>query len=168
MIVSIIVARASNDAIGINGELPWHLPSDLRHFKKTTIGHHVVMGRKTFVLLGKPLPGRPHIVVTNNPDFKVPEGHHVVHGIEEALQIGKAKGLEKLFILGGAEIYKLALPFTDEMIITEIDASPDADTFFPKFDPGDWQIVHKETIKKDDKNQYDHAFVTYKRMGSPH
>ncbi|MBD3627198.1 dihydrofolate reductase [Cyclobacterium sp.] len=166
MIVSIIVARASNDAIGINGKLPWYLPSDLRHFKNTTKGHHVVMGRKTFVSLGKPLPGRPHIVVTSNTSFEVPEGHYVAHSIEEALQIGRSKELEKLFILGGAEIYKLALPFTDEMIITEIDACPEADTFFPKFDSKEWQIVQKETIEKDDKNKFDHAFVTYKRIGS--
>lgn len=125
------------------------------------------MGRKTFVNLGKPLPGRPHIVVTSNSDFKVPEGHYVAHGITEALDIGRSKGLEKIFILGGAEIYKLALPLTDEMIITEIDARPEADTFFPEFDPEVWEKVHQEKVRKDEKNPFDHTFVTYRRIGKP-
>ncbi|WP_162343940.1 dihydrofolate reductase [Cyclobacterium salsum] len=163
MTVSIIVAKATNNAIGKNGELPWHLPSDLSHFKKTTSGHHVIIGRKTFTSLGKPLPGRTHIVVTRNRDFKVPEGHFVAHHLEEALHIGKSRNLEKIFILGGANIYKEALPFTHEMIITEIEASPDADTFFPEFNRNEWEVVDKVMVEKDDKNPYKHAFVTYRR-----
>lgn len=163
MTVTIIVAKATNNAIGKNGELPWHLPSDLRHFKKTTSGHHVIIGRKTFTSLGKPLPGRTHIVVTRDRDFLVPDGHFVAHSLEEALGIGRSRDLSTIFILGGAKIYEEALPHAHEMIITEIEASPDADTFFPEFNRDEWELVDKVVVKKDDKNPYNHAFVTYRR-----
>jgi dihydrofolate reductase len=163
LITSIIVAKASNNAIGINGDLPWHLPADLKHFKNTTAGHHVIMGRKTFESLKKPLPGRTHIVVTTNQNYKVPEGHLVVHSLEEGLKIGSTKGLDKIFILGGAEIYKLALPFSQEMIITEIDTKPEADTFFPEFENNNWEIIDLESHKKDKDNPFNYAFIVYKR-----
>ncbi|SEJ46391.1 dihydrofolate reductase [Cyclobacterium xiamenense] len=163
MIVSIIVAKATNNAIGINGELPWRLPSDLNHFKRTTSGHHVIMGRKTFVSLGKPLPGRTHIVVTRNPDFKVPAGHFVANNLEEALSRAKSEGIDRVFILGGAEIYKDALPLADEMIITEIEANPAADTFFPTYDPDKWEVMEKTRVEKSDQNPYTHTFVTYRK-----
>jgi dihydrofolate reductase len=163
LITSIIVAKASNNAIGINGDLPWHLPADLKHFKKSTAGHHVIMGRKTFESLKKPLPGRTHIVVTTNRQYKVPDGHLVVNSIEEALKIGNNKGLDKIFILGGAEIYKLALPFTQEMIITEIETEPEADTFFPEFENRNWEITESEHHKMDKENPYNYAFVIYRK-----
>lgn len=163
MITSIIVAKATNNAIGLNGDLPWRLPADLKHFKNTTAGHHVIMGRKTFESLKNPLPGRTHIVITSNFNYKVPEGHEVVHSFEDALGIGRQKKLNKIFILGGAEIYKLALPYSQEMIITEIEAKPEADTFFPDFDIKDWVITEANNHRKDKKNQFDYAFVTYKR-----
>lgn len=167
MITSIIVAKASNNAIGINGDLPWHLPADLKHFKKTTAGHHVIMGRKTFESLKKPLPGRTHIVVTTNLHYKVPDGHLVVHSLEEGLKIGSNKELDKIFILGGAEIYKLALPFSQEMIITEIDTKPKADTFFPEFENKNWEITDLERHKKDEDNPFNYAFVVYRRREAP-
>ncbi|MEX2512654.1 MAG: dihydrofolate reductase [Cyclobacteriaceae bacterium] len=163
MTLSIIVAKAKNNGIGLDGGLPWHLPSDLRHFKKTTAGYHVLMGRKTFESLGKPLPGRTHIVVTKNPSFKVPLGHFVVHGVKEAIKMGESLGLEKLMVLGGAEIYQQAIPLADEMIITEIDAKPEADTFFPAFDEQDWAKVKEEFVPMDEKNPFNHTFVTYIR-----
>lgn len=166
MKVSIIVAKAKNNAIGLDSKLPWHLPSDLKHFKKNTSGHHVILGRKTFESLGKPLPGRTHIIVTKNRSFQAPKGHYVVHDIHEAINIGKHKGLKKIFVLGGAEIYKLALPLADEMIITEIDAYPEADTFFPEFDKNLWKVKFKEHMPKDDRNAYDHTFVTYTRSNA--
>tara|TARA_R110001592_G_scaffold96331_2_gene276667 strand:+ start:55067 stop:55570 length:504 start_codon:yes stop_codon:yes gene_type:complete len=167
LITSIIVAKATNNAIGLNGDLPWRLPADLRHFKSTTAGHHVIMGRKTFESLNKPLPGRVHIVITSNLNYTVPDGHLVVHSLEEALAIGMKKKLEKIFILGGAEIYKLALPYSQEMIITEIDAMPDADTFFPIFDTKNWEITDTSSHNKDENNRFDYAFVTYKRKTTP-
>lgn len=167
MIISIIVAKASNNAIGLKGDLPWRLPADLKHFKKTTAGHHVIMGRKTFDSFKKPLPGRTHIVITSNLKYTVPEGHEVVHSLEEAIAIGEEKNLDKIFILGGAEIYKLALPYSHEMIITEIEASPVADTFFPHFEKKDWVISEKSFHKKDEINPFNFAFVTYKRRAVP-
>ena len=167
MIVSIIVAKATNNAIGLKGDLPWHLPADLKHFKKTTKGHHVIMGRKTFETLQNPLPGRIHLVITSNRNYSVPKGHRVVHSLEEAIAIGKEKGLEKIFILGGAEIYKLALPYCDEMIITEIEAMPEADTYFPDYDKEDWMICHKSSHSKDENNPFNFAIVTYKRKAVP-
>lgn len=167
MIVSIIVAKATNNAIGLKGDLPWRLPADLKHFKKTTAGHHVIMGRKTFETLQKPLPGRTHLVITSNRNYSVPEGHKVVHSLEEAIAIGKEKELEKIFILGGAEIYKLALPYCHEMIITEIDAYPEADTYFPDFEKGDWVICDKSNHPKDENNPFNFAFVTYRRKAVP-
>ncbi|MEX0882559.1 MAG: dihydrofolate reductase, partial [Cyclobacteriaceae bacterium] len=155
--------KAKNNGIGLDGELPWHLPSDLRHFKKHTTGHHVLMGRKTFESLGEPLPGRIHFIMTKNPSFKVPNGHFVVHGVQDAIKMGEEIGLEKLMVLGGAEIYKQAIPLADEMIITEIDAEPEADTFFPAFDEQDWVRVKEEFVPKDEKNPFNHTFVTYIR-----
>ncbi|HSI76822.1 MAG TPA: dihydrofolate reductase [Lunatimonas sp.] len=164
MVKSIIVAKATNNAIGVNNNLPWHLPSDLKHFKQTTSGHHVIMGRKTFESLGKPLPGRTHIILTRNESFRAPKGHYVVHSLEEAFDIGKSKNLDKIFILGGAEIYGMALPFTDELIITEVHANPEADTFFPPIDPDQWVEKSRERIdKKNTADEFDLDFVVYHR-----
>lgn len=163
MIVSIIVAKATNNAIGLKGDLPWRLPADLKHFKNVTSGHYVIMGRKTFESLKNPLPGRTHIVISSNTNYRVPEGHEVVHSLEAGLTIAKQKNLDKIYILGGAEIYKLALPFCQEMIITEIEAEPEADTFFPDFNHQDWTITEKSSHSKDTKNPFNYSFVTYKR-----
>jgi dihydrofolate reductase len=164
LIKSIIVAKAANNAIGINNDLPWHLPSDLKHFKQTTSGHHVIMGRKTFESLGRPLPGRTHIILTRNESFKVPQGHYSVRTLEEAFSIGESKSLDKIFILGGAEIYKMALPYTDELIITEVHASPEADTFFPSIDGSQWEEKSRERIdKQNTADEFDLDFVVYNR-----
>jgi dihydrofolate reductase len=162
--VIIIVAKATNNAIGLNNNLPWHLPTDLKHFKKTTAGHHVIMGRKTFESLGKPLPGRTHIILTRNNSFSPPPGHYAVGNLEDALKIGFEKGLEKMFVLGGAEIYEKALPFTDELIITEVHANPEADTYFPALIADQW--IEKSREKIDSSNtadQYNLDFVVYSR-----
>lgn len=164
MVKSIIVAKATNNAIGLNNDLPWHLPSDLKHFKKTTAGHHVIMGRKTFESLGKPLPGRTHIILTRNETFQAPQGHHAVQRLEDAFEIGESKKLDKIFILGGAEIYEMALPFTDEMIITEVHANPEADTFFPTIDRDQWVEKSRERINKENtSDEFDLDFVVYHR-----
>jgi len=159
--ISIIVAKAQNNVIGKDNQLVWKLSGDLQHFKKTTLGHHVIMGRKTFESMGKPLPGRTSIVITRNPGYQVPTPHHVVHSLEEALEITQQKGLEQVFILGGAEIFKLTLPLTDEMIITEVYASPEGDTFFPAIEDSHWKKVSEEKHIKDEKNEYNYSFVTY-------
>ncbi|WP_209330277.1 dihydrofolate reductase [Lunatimonas salinarum] len=164
MKVSIIVAKAENNAIGKANGLPWHLPSDLKHFKETTRGHHVIMGRKTFESLDKPLPGRTHYVVTRNQHFNVPEGHAVFHSLESALEAARAKELRTVFILGGAEIYRQALPYTDELIITEVHANPDADTFFPEFNLNDWEETERKKVDhRLTSDEYSMDFIVLKR-----
>ena len=158
------MAKASNNAIGLNNELPWHLPSDLKHFRKTTTGHHVIMGRKTFESFGKPLPGRTHIILTRNESFHAPHGHYAVQNLEAAFNIGKSKNLDKIFILGGAEIYEMALPYTDELVITEVHANPEADTFFPTIEADQWVEKSRQHLdKKNTADQFDLDFVVYSR-----
>jgi dihydrofolate reductase len=161
--LSLIVAKARNQVIGKENQLVWKLSGDLQHFKRTTLGHHVIMGRKTFESMGKPLPGRTSIVITRNKDYQVSPPHYVVHSLDEALEIVQNKDLEQAFILGGAEIFRQALPVVDEMIITEVDAHPDGDTFFPPVDYSAWKKVSEEDHSKDEKNEYNYTFVIYHR-----
>lgn len=161
--ISIIVAMANNHVIGKSNDLPWYLPADLKHFKELTTGHSVIMGRKTFdsivQRLGKPLPNRTNIVVTRDQDYKY-DGVTVAHSIEEAIQ--KAKGQE-VFIIGGEQIFNLALSLTDQLIITEVNADIDGDTYFPEYDKNAFKEVARENHTKDDKNPYDYSFVTLQR-----
>ncbi|MEX2593212.1 MAG: dihydrofolate reductase [Anditalea sp.] len=163
MKISIIVAKAKNNVIGKDNQLVWHLPGDLRHFKNTTSGHHVIMGRKTFESMGKPLPKRTSIVITRNKSYTVPEGHYVVHDLASALEVGHSKGLDQIFILGGAEIFKMALPIADELIITEVKASPEGNTFFPPLDYSKWEKISEEKFSRDEKNKFNFSILTYRR-----
>jgi len=162
--ISIIVARAKNNVIGKDNQLIWRLSADLQLFKSHTTGHHIIMGRKTYESVGKPLPNRTSIVITNNPEFKVPEGHIVAHSLEEAIQICIGKKLDNVFIIGGAEIYNQAFPLADELMITEVNAIPDGDVFFPEFEKNEWKIVSTTSYFKDEKNEYDFDFVVYKKL----
>jgi dihydrofolate reductase len=161
--ISIIVAIAKNNVIGKDNQLPWHLPEDLKHFKRKTEGHHLIMGRKTYESMGKPLPNRTSIVITRNKNYTVPPGHFVVHDLEAALEIAKNRNLQQVFVLGGAEIFRLALPLVDEMIITEIQATPEGNTFFPLWDESKWEMSSRSDFLKDEKNPYDYSFVTYQK-----
>lgn len=163
MKISIIVAQARNRVIGKDNGLVWKLPGDLKHFKHTTSGHHVIMGRKTFESMGKPLPNRTSIVITRNKHYRVPEGHYVVHSLDAALDVVRDKALEQVFVLGGAEIFKMALPIADELIITEVDAAPEGDTFFPPVDDSQWEKVAEEQHFKDEKNEFNYSFVFYEK-----
>lgn len=163
MKITIIVAKARNNVIGKDNQLPWHLAADLKHFKKTTSGHYVIMGRKTFESTGNPLPNRTSVVITRNESYSVPEGHYRVNSLKEALELVKSKGLPQVFILGGAEIFTLALPHTNELIISEIKASPEGDTYFPALDYGQWEKVSQVDHFQDEKNDYDFSIITYKR-----
>ncbi|WP_373496308.1 dihydrofolate reductase [Aquiflexum sp.] len=163
MKISIIVAKAKNNVIGKDNQLIWKLSSDLRLFKKLTTGHHIIMGRKTYDSVGKPLPNRTSIVITRNRDLKLPEGHFVFHSFEDAIQLCISKKIEQLYIIGGAEIYRQALPLCDELIVTEVDAYPQGDVFFPEIDPNKWQEISRERFQRDEKNEYDFDFVIYKR-----
>lgn len=163
MIKSIIVAKSSNHVIGKNNSLIWHMPADLRRFKQKTLGHYIIMGRKTLESMKKPLPGRTSIVVTRNKDYKA-EGCIIVHNIQDAFSIAEENKQEEVFILGGAEIYKLTLDLADKIYLTEIKADFDGDAFFPAIDYDQWQIIHHEEYEADDKNPYPYAFIDMKRV----
>ena len=158
--VTIIAAVGRNRALGKDNDLIWHIPADLRRFKSLTRGHHVIMGRKTFESLGRPLPKRTNIIVSRNPDYKA-EGCIVVNSLEKALVITQSD--PNPFILGGAEIYKQALSFADAMDLTYVHEDFEADAFFPEFDPQEWELTGQEDFKKDDENPYDYSFVQYKK-----
>lgn len=160
MKISLIVAKAKNNVIGKDNGLVWKLSADLRHFKNTTTGHHLIMGRKTFESTDKPLPNRTSVVVTRNENYSVPKGHHVVTDLEDAIKICEKKQLEKIFISGGGEIYKMALPLVQEMIITEVDARPEGDTYFPEVDWSEWEEISREHHDADEKNQYSFDIIT--------
>ena len=158
--VTIIAAVGRNRALGKDNDLIWHIPADLRRFKSLTRGHHVIMGRKTFESLGRPLPKRTNIIVSRNPDYKA-EGCIVVNSLVKALVIAQSD--PNPFILGGAEIYKQALSFADAMDLTYVHEDFEADAFFPEFDPQEWVLTGREDFKKDDENPYDYSFVQYKK-----
>jgi len=161
-VVSLIVAMSSNGVIGREGDLPWHLPVDLRHFKKTTMGHHLIIGRATWDEVGKPLPGRTMVVVTRNRDFSA-EDVLVAHSMEEALPL--VRDDDEPFIGGGAEIYRQALEaeLVDRLYITRVHAEVEGDTFFPEFDPDDWLLVDRVDHPANEKNQYSCSFEIYDR-----
>jgi dihydrofolate reductase len=160
-IISLVVAIAKNRAIGKDNHLLCHLPEDMRHFREVTLGKPVIMGRKTWESLPdafRPLPGRPNIVVSRNAAYQA-EGATVVSSLEEA--IAQAGNVEQISIIGGADIFRLALPIADVLDMTEIDASFDADTFFPEFSPEDWQEMSRQTQKS--QNGLTFSFVEYRR-----
>lgn len=155
MELAIIVARAKNGVIGVNNTLPWHLPEDLKHFKTTTMGCPIIMGRNTWLSLGRPLPGRRNLVVSRNPEFKA-EGAETYTSLEDA--IDACSGVEKAFIIGGAQIYDEALAYVDQLIITEVDIEVDGDAYFPNVDNMMWEEVSRE---EHHNGQLAYAFVTY-------
>lgn len=167
MTVSIIAAVAENGAIGKNNDLIWHLPKDMEFFKSTTQGHHVIMGRRNFESIPhrfRPLQGRPNIVVTNQKEYDA-QGAEVVNSLEEALAIAKERGESEAFVIGGGQIYELALQkdLIDKMYLTHIHESFDADTFFPQFDDSKWQKECIHEHKQDEKNPHDFEIFTYIR-----
>lgn len=160
--ITIIAAIAENNALGKNNQLIWHLPADLKRFKKTTLNHCVIMGRKTFESLGKPLPNRTNTLITHDKNYKA-EGCIVVNSLKEALQLA-LKEDENPFILGGAEIYKQAMPFADKLDLTFVHHKFDADVFFPEIDKKIWKETSREDFKADEKNKYNYSFVTFERL----
>lgn len=158
--VSLIVARGANGVIGKDGDLPWRLPEDLKHFKRKTVGKPIIMGRKTFESLGKPLPARHNIVLTRDTQFYA-EGCTVVTTLADALDAAGLAG--EIMIIGGAQIYALALPITTRLYVTEVDAAPDGDTVFPALRMEEWRETDRESFPAAaDAPAY--AFVTYDRL----
>ena len=159
--LTIIVAAAENDAIGKHNKLIWHISDDLKRFKTLTSGHHIIMGRKTFESFPKPLPNRTHIVISRQPNYKVPAGVIVVNNLDDALDA--AKDDSQPFIIGGGDIYKQAMAFANKIELTRVHASFDADTFFPKIDASVWKEVNKEFHPKDEDHEYAFTFLSYER-----
>jgi dihydrofolate reductase len=159
--IILIVAKARNQVIGKDNQLVWKLSSDLRRFKNLTTGHYLLMGRKTYDSIGKPLPNRTHLIISRNSDFKAPEGHYAFQSLEDAVIFCNKIGVEKLFIIGGGQIYQEALPLCDQLEVTEVEAEPEGDTFFPEIDPRTWQEMGREEFPADDKNEFPYAFITY-------
>ena len=160
MAVSLIVAVSKNGVIGRAGGLPWRLSADLKHCKKTTMGHHLIIGRRTWDEVGKPLPGRTMVVVTRSRRF-APEGVRVAHSLEEALDI--ARDDAEPFIGGGAHIYRMALEndLIDRIYLTRIHAEVEGDTVFPEVDLDDWDLVSEEHHEADERNEYPYGFLVY-------
>ena len=166
MKLSLIAAVADNGIIGRNGKLPWYLPEDLKYFKRVTLGKPVVMGRKTWESIGRPLPGRTNIVVTRQPGYQA-EGARVVESLDEALRLAESiaviDGAEELVVIGGEEIYRLALPMADCLYLTEVHAEVPGDARFPDWAREEWTEVARETPAEDAAGDYPYSFVVYFR-----
>ncbi len=160
--ISLIVAASENNAIGKSNVMPWHLPEDLKFFKNTTWGMPVIMGRKTFESVGKPLPGRTNIIVTTNPNWKADNTLTAV-SIEEAIKVANETNAKEIFITGGGEIYKQTLPIADRVYLTRVHTVIDGDAFFPEIDLTTWEICFEKHVKADEKNKFDMTFQTWKR-----
>ncbi len=155
-----IAAVAENNALGKNNDLLWHLPNDFKRFKEITSGHHIIMGRKTFESFPKPLPNRTHVIVTRQQDFEH-EGCIVVQDIEKALAVCPIE--EDLYIIGGGEIYTQSIHFADQLDITRVHNSFDADVYFPEIDLGIWELITEKFNPKDEKHLFDYTFQTFTR-----
>lgn len=158
--ITIIAAIGNNGELGKDNDLIWHLPNDLKRFKKVTAGHHVIMGRKTYESLGKPLPNRTNIVITGNRDFNA-EGCLVVNSLEAALEAANTDTAP--YILGGAQVYKQAIEIADMLDLTLVNAELEADAFFPQIDTSVWKETARQDFKADEKHRYDYSFVIYQR-----
>ena len=158
--ITLIAAMARNRAIGLKGKMPWHLPGELKHFKATTMGKAIVMGRKTWESIGRALPGRQNIVVTRNPKYRA-ENCLVVSSLDEALQRAIS---DEIMIIGGGQLYQQALSLAHRMILTRVDCEPEADTWFPPWSQQDWREVSRRSQPADDRNEYAFEVVELVRI----
>jgi len=157
--ITIIAAMAKNNAIGLNGQMPWHLPGELMHFKETTMGKPIVMGRKTWESIGRPLPGRQNIVVTRNDSYPAP-GCDVARSLEEALKLAVG---DEIMIIGGGQLYQLSLKASDRMILTVVNCEPEADTWFPEWCPDEWRQTSLREEAANERNPYAYQVITWVR-----
>jgi dihydrofolate reductase len=166
--ISLVAAVAENNVIGCGGDMPWRLPTDLARFRALTLGKPVVMGRKTYLSLGRPLPGRDNVVVTRDPGFAA-EGVRVAHSVREALRIAAAlaaeHGGDEAFVIGGGETYAAALPFAGRIYLTRVHARPEGDTWFPALDPRAWQEIGRETVPAGERDTAAMTFLILERAG---
>lgn len=159
--VSLVAAMSENRVIGKGGGLPWHLPDDMRHFKRLTVDHTVIMGRKTFEEIRHPLDNRRNVVISRKPDFR-PHGVTVVPSLREGIALGATE--EEVFVIGGGEIYRLALPLADRIYLTLVHAEVEGDTFFPPFEAGEWALVAEEHHPRDERHAHAFSIRTYHRL----
>jgi len=163
MTISLLVAAAENNAIGKNNQLLWHLPNDMKFFKNTTWGMPVIMGRKTFEAVNKPLRGRFNIVISRQPDWKAAETISATD-LNDALQKAAATNCNEIFVIGGGEIYKQSMEIADKIYITRVHAALDGDTFFPAIDENKWQLIANQDFAADEKHMYAYSFQTWERI----
>jgi dihydrofolate reductase len=161
--ITIIAAIAKNNALGKDNDLIWHLPADLKRFKKITSGHHILMGRNTFESIGKPLPNRTTIIITRNKDY-FKDGCLIAHSIEEAIDL--VENDDAIYIIGGAQIYKETMRkgLADRLDVTLVHQEFEADAFFPEIDLKIWEEVNREDLKADEKNKFDYSFLSYQKI----
>ena len=166
MKLALIWAMSRNRVIGRNNALPWHLSEDLRYFKRVTMGKPIIMGRKTWESIGRPLPGRTNIVITRDQNFQA-AGVRVVHSLDDALRlaehVGVIEGAEEVIVIGGAEIYALALPKAERLYLTQVHAEVEGDAWFPEFDLSQWQEFAREDFKAEGPNPYPYSFIVLER-----
>lgn len=166
--VAMIVAAAKNGVIGINNQMPWHLPEDLKYFRRVTMGKPIIMGRKTFESIGKALPGRLNIVISRQKDVQLPEGVVLQNSVGDALALAKQhaqeQGLSEVMVIGGEQIYRACMPFADMLYLTEVDAEPEGDAWF-EYQPKEWQLRTAEQHLACDKNPYNYRFCEFNRLG---
>ncbi len=160
-VISIIAALAENRVIGVNNTLPWRLPNDLRHFRRLTTGHAIILGRKNYESIGKPLPERTNIIITRNRDFRA-DGCPIAHSLDEALVL--AGNDPEIFVIGGAEIYRAALARADRLYLTRVHAAIAGDTFFPEFDETEWREISHARHEPDERHAYAYSFVVLERI----
>ena len=159
--ITLVAAMGKNRAIGLDGRMPWHLPAELQHFKQVTMGKAIVMGRKTWQSIGRPLPGRQNIVISRNPDF-IATGADVVGSLEAALEISES---EEIMVIGGGQLYSLALAYARRMILTLIDIEPEADTWFPEWNSGQWERIGEQNFEADENSGLPYRIVEFARIG---
>ena len=163
MKISIIVAVDENNLIGKRNSLPWHLPADLKHFKQTTMGHHILFGQTTFGSIGRPLPGRTTMILTNDPKFKQ-ENCVIVHSPQEAIDHAKNKKEEELFVCGGAMVYRSFLPLADKIYMTQIHHKFEGDVYFPEWNKDEWKETSRKHFKMNKENKYDFDVAVYSKI----
>jgi dihydrofolate reductase len=162
MIVALVAARSENNVIGNGGEIPWHLPGDLEFFKELTTGHTIIMGRKTFETLPRPLPNRRTIVLTRDRTYR-PAGVEVTHSLETALDLADPEEREEVFVVGGEEVYRIALPYARRMYLTRVHTIAPGDVFFPEFPADEWEHTQTARHEADDQHEFDYTFEVWER-----
>lgn len=165
VVISAILAMSENRVIGLHNQLPWHLPADLKHFKTLTTGHPIIMGRKTYQAIGKPLPNRTNIILTRDATFSAPDCI-VTTSAAEALESAKEIETVEIFIIGGAEIYKIFFPYTQRIYLTQIHKTFEGDTYFQALNPDEWHEIARIEHVADEKNAYDYSFITLERTNN--